>query len=293
MPNKIYPWWLAIRPKTLAAAIAPVMMGTVMAFRDGEEHLPSAVLALAGALLIQMGTNLANDYYDFIKGTDQQDRIGPLRVTQAGLIAPFKVKMAFILCYFLAAVCSLYLIWRGGWPILGIGVASIFFGILYTAGPCPFGHLGLGEIFVLIFFGPVAVAGTYYVQSLEINPAVVIAGLGPGLISAAILAVNNLRDLETDRRANKKTLAVRFGRSFAVAEYLLFLQLAAMVPTMVYLITDDYPYSLAAVTISLWAIPASMTVLTKTDGPSLNNALALTGKLLLVYTLLFSMGWLL
>ncbi len=285
-------WLLAIRPKTLSAAVAPVLIGTAMAFRDGLAHLPSAMFALGGAVAIQIATNLTNDYFDYRKGADQPNRVGPLRVTQAGLVSPWAIILAFVLMFLIAVRMALPLIERGGEPIVVIAICSILSGILYTAGPRPLGYLGLGEIFVLIFFGPVAVAGTYYVQALEINPAVIAAGFGPGFLSTAILAVNNLRDIEGDRAAGKKTLAVRFGPSFARGEYCFAVLSAFLIPVLVYGMTQDYIHILATVALSYLAIPALQTVLTKTDGPSLNKALAYTGFLLLLYSLVFSAGFL-
>ncbi|MCB0376252.1 MAG: 1,4-dihydroxy-2-naphthoate polyprenyltransferase, partial [Sinomicrobium sp.] len=225
---KLRYWIMACRPKTLAASIAPVLIGTGMAFGDGIHHFPTAILCLLAALSIQIGTNLANDYFDFVKGTDDDERIGPVRVTQAGLIKPEIVRNGFLLTFAFSTVISLILMYRGGWPIALIGFLSIVSGILYTAGPKPLGYLGFGDIFVLIFFGPVAVAGTYYVQSYELNMAVVLAGFGPGLLSVAILSINNLRDVSGDRRSGKKTLAVRFGEYFARCEYLFTIIAAAL-----------------------------------------------------------------
>ncbi|MCH7783451.1 1,4-dihydroxy-2-naphthoate octaprenyltransferase, partial [candidate division KSB1 bacterium] len=187
MSTKLNIWITASRPKTLWAAIAPVLIGTSMAAGDGMIHLPSALAALTAAVLIQIGANFANDYYDFQKGADNEQRIGPLRATQAGIVTPGAMKRAFILVFLLAFIMGIYLIWRGGLPIFVIGVVSILFGILYTGGPFPLGYLGLGDIAVLLFFGPVAVGGTYYVQALNINGLVIIAGFAPGLISGAIL----------------------------------------------------------------------------------------------------------
>ena len=194
-------WIMAFRPKTLSASIAPVFIGTAMAFGDGIQHFPTAIVCLFAALAIQIGTNIANDYYDFKKGADTKERIGPARVTQTGLIPPTTVKRAFIIAFSIAALLSIWLIARGGWPIALIGICAIASGIFYTAGPRPLGYMGLGDLFVLIFFGPVAVAGTYYVQSLEINMAVIFAGFAPGFISVAILTINNLRDIESIRRS--------------------------------------------------------------------------------------------
>lgn len=283
---------LAIRPKTLWAAVCPVGIGTAMAYRDGVADFPTALVALVSAMLIQIGTNLANDYFDFKKGADQSDRVGPTRVTQSGLMSPASVKIAFIVSFFLSAVGAAWLVARVGWPIAVLGVISILCGILYTAGPRPLGYIGLGEIFVLTFFGPVAVAGTYYVQSFELNPAVILAGFGPGFFSTAILVVNNLRDRATDERAGKKTLAVRFGGAFARCEYLFCIIGGALTPILVYVVTQDYIYSLVGVIVIFAAIPLVHTVMTKSDGPALNQALAQTGGLLFLYSFLFSLGWL-
>lgn len=282
---------MACRPKTLPAAVAPVLLGTAIALGDGGMHWPSAVLAFLGAMTIQIGTNLANDYYDFKKGTDTAERTGPIRVTQAGLISPASVRLGFIFTFAIAAAIAFQLSLRGGWPILLIGAASIAAGILYTAGPKPLGYNGLGELFVFIFFGPVAVAGTYFVQTREINSAVILAGVAPGLISAAILVVNNLRDIETDRKANKRTLAVRFGASFTQAQYFVFLCAAAFMPMIIYAIIQDRIQIFISAIMLFFAIPTIRVVFTKTDGPSLNRALAHTGVLLIIYCVLFSIGW--
>jgi len=286
-------WALAIRPKTLPAAIAPVFIGTAMAFGDGQFHAPSALMALMAALCIQIGTNLANDYFDFIKGADTADRKGPTRVTQAGLIKPQTVLVAAIVFFILAALSSIYLIHRAGMGILIIAITSIISGIFYTAGPRPLGYLGLGDIFVLIFFGPVAVGGTYYTQALDINWAVIVAGLAPGFLSMAILAVNNLRDIDTDRRAGKLTLAVRFGRSFAMSEYLFCIIAATLTPYVVYLITDDHQGIAVASLVGFCAIPCVKAAFTHLDGAGLNRVLGQTGRLLMIYSVLFSLGWVL
>src|SRR3990167_2718860 len=286
-------WLLAIRPKTLPAAVAPVLMGTAMALGDGIGHIPAALVCLLTALLLQIGTNLANDYYDFQKGADTQERVGPTRVTQAGLIPPDQVKAAFIGIFALAALASIYLVTRGGWPIAVLGVAAIFSGIFYTAGRYPLGYLGLGDLLVFFFFGPVAVAGTYYVQSLELNSAIVFAGFAPGLMSVAVLTVNNLRDIDSDRKSGKNTLAVRFGRGFALSEYLFCVLGACVVPVFIYMFIEDHVLILVSSAISLAVIPTIKTVLTRTEGVALNTALASTARLLLIYSVLFAAGWLL
>lgn len=283
---------MAIRPKTLPASVAPVLIGTAMAFGDGIHHFPTAFVCLFAALAIQIGTNLANDYYDFQKGTDTADRVGPIRATQAGLVRPVTMKAAFIFAFLLSGLACVWLVQRGGWPIAVLGVLAVLSGIFYTAGPYPLGYLGLGEIFVFIFFGPVAVAGTYYVQSLEINTAVLLAGVSPGLLSVGILAVNNLRDMETDRKSGKMTLAARWGRSFALSEYLFCIIASAMMPVLIYILIEDHVGILACVLINLLAIPVIKIVFTQ-HGDSLNRALASTGKLLLIYSVLFAIGWIL
>ena len=292
-PFKDNPWLLAIRPKTLFAAVSPVLIGTTMAVGDGIQHLPTAFLCLLGALSIQIATNLANDYFDFKKGVDNSERVGPRRAMQAGLIKPSAMMSAIIVSFSFSAVIAYWLFLRGGWPIAMIGILGILSGIFYTAGPKPLGYLGLGDIWVFIFFGPVAVAGTYYAQSLEINMAVVLAGFAPGLISAGILTINNLRDMETDKKYGKKTLAVRFGREFAQTEYLTAILGAAFIPILIFLLIDDHAPILMSSTLGLMAIPVFKTILTQNDGPSLNEALAFTGKLLFIYSILFSLGWIL
>jgi 1,4-dihydroxy-2-naphthoate octaprenyltransferase len=282
---------MAVRPKTLPAAIVPVVMGTAMAFGDGVHHFLSAAAAFVGALLIQINTNLVNDYADFMKGTDDPDRIGPVRVTQAGLVTPKQMIRAIMITIALSVAVGLYLVYRGGWPVLIIGGLSIISGILYTAGPFPLGYHGLGDIFVLFFFGPVALAGTYYVQALTVNWVVILAGFAPGLFSVAILTVNNLRDYDGDRKSNKKTLAVRFGRTFAKFEYLISILVASLIAVAIPVLTGKHHLLWIAGGTFFISVPVLRIVFKETGGPSLNGALALTGKLLLIYGILFSIGW--
>lgn len=290
-PVKI--WLLASRPKTLAAGLTPVLIGTAMAAAADAFHGASAVAAALGALLIQIGTNFANDYFDFVKGTDTEERIGPKRATQAGLVSPKTMLVATVLVFGLSFLPGAYLIYRGGWPFLAIGIVSVICGVLYTGGPWPLGYLGLGDLFVLIFFGPVAVAGTYYVQALTLTPDVVIAGLIPGLFSTAILTVNNLRDADTDVRTGKKTLAVRFGKPFARWEYAVCLVVPGIVlPLYLCVQTGGHWFSLAALATMALAIPLIKNVFCSEDGTVLNDTLAGTGKLLLLFSIVFSIGWL-
>lgn len=286
-------WLLASRPKTLPAAAAPVIMGTAMAFADGKFHWLAALTALFGALMIQIGTNLANDYYDFKSGADNEKRLGPTRATQAGWVTPAAMKRAFILVFALAFISGMYLVYRGGWPVLLIGIFSILFGILYTGGPYPLGYNGWADIFVLIFFGPVAVGGTYYVQALDINNLVLLAGLAPGFISTALLTVNNLRDVDTDRAAGKRTLVVRFGVGFGRAEYFLSILTACSLPVILTLIKGEKYYAIIAAGVILLAIPDIKRVFRLSGSPELNQVLANTGKLLFIFSLIFSMGWIL
>jgi 1,4-dihydroxy-2-naphthoate octaprenyltransferase len=292
--SRIKIWLLAARPKTLWAAVGPVIIGTAMAYGYGMVDWLSLVCALTGAVLIQIGTNLANDYFDFVKGTDTHDRIGPTRATQAGLVSPQAMRRAYLIAFGLAFIPGAYIIWRGGWPFLVIGIVSIICGILYTGGPFPIGYVGLGDLFVLTFFGPVAVGGTFYLHTLSIDSAAIIAGLAPGLISVAILGVNNMRDIDEDRRAGKRTLAVRFGRRFARLEYLFCMLIAAFViPLYFYATTGNRWFTLVPLIIITAAIPATKTVFVSTDGEVLNGVLAKTGKLLLLFSIIFSLGWIL
>ena len=223
---------MAVRPKTLAAAAAPVLIGTGLAsFRGAFRPLP-AVMALVGALLIQIATNLANDYYDFVRGADTAERVGPVRVTQAGLLAPAAVWRAMVAVMMAAVLVGSYLVWVGGWPILWVGVLSLVCAVAYTGGPFPLAYLGLGDLFVFVFFGLVAVAGTYWVQARGLPPDALLAGVGVGALSTAILVVNNLRDLATDARAGKRTLAVRIGRSATAVQYTLLLLVGVATPVL-------------------------------------------------------------
>lgn len=216
-------WVLAARPKTLSAAIVPVMMAGALA-----AHEPAAITwsyffcALVGAVLIQIATNFINDALDFKKGADTGERLGPLRVTQAGLISAPALMRAAAVCLFLAALCGIPLIYRGGWPLLVVGLLSMAMAYGYTGGPYPLAYHGLGELFVLLFFGFIAVGGTFYVLSLQLTQSALLAGFAAGCPATVLIVINNLRDIEGDRRSAKKTLAVRFGEGFARFEILFF-----------------------------------------------------------------------
>jgi 1,4-dihydroxy-2-naphthoate octaprenyltransferase len=226
-------WVLASRPKTLFAAVAPVLLGSALAFSQSKGNLPAALAALFGAICIQIATNLANDYWDAKKGADTADRLGPMRVTASGLLKPRTVFLGMVFFFLLATVAGVFLTLRAGWPVVAIGLASILFGILYTAGPFSLAYLGLGEVFTFLFFGLVATAGTYFVQALSFSPDALWLGVLPGCYSVVLIALNNLRDRGTDQRANKKTLAVRFGEKFARIEILFFLFVPSIIPLFI------------------------------------------------------------
>ncbi len=291
-------WWLAARPKTLPAAAAPVVVGTALAWEAGAFHALAAACALFGALLIQIGTNYANDYHDFVKGADTAERKGPTRVTQAGWASPEATRRAAVLAFALAVAAGTYLMLRGGWPIVAVGVLSILSGVLYTAGRYALAYLGLADLFVLVFFGPVAVAGTYYVQAvgtpaLRLLPVVISAGLGPGLLATAILVVNNVRDVDEDRGADKRTLIVRFGRAFGVRLYAGCVAGAAVVPVALWWWSREHALSMLAAVVLPLALPVVRQLRDERDATRLNPLLGATARLLLVWSALFSIGWLL
>ncbi len=284
-------WLTASRPKTLPAAASPVIIGWAMAYADAGFQIGPALAALVGALLIQIGTNFVNDYYDFKKGADQGERLGPVRVTQAGLVTPAAMRLAVGFTFGLAFLVGIYLVWQAGWPIVVIGLLSLLFGFLYTGGPYPLSYLGIADIFVLLFFGPVAVGGTYYVQTLHLSWEAIFAGLGPGLLSTAILTVNNIRDYEGDKRAGKRTVAVRFGRQYACYQYTACLLLGGLTPIFLTQLIQARFYAGAPIFLLYFVVPKIKVVFNQTDGPTLNKILAQTGLFLLLYSLLFSIGW--
>ncbi|NNE70883.1 MAG: 1,4-dihydroxy-2-naphthoate polyprenyltransferase [Rhodothermales bacterium] len=282
----------ATRPKTLWAAAAPVLIGWALAYGDGEFHLAAALLAMAGALLIQVATNYHNDYADFLKGTDTEERVGPQRVTAAGLATPEQMRRATILVFGLAVLAGTYLMIRGGWPIVLVGFSAIAFGVLYTAGPKSLAYLGIADFFVLMFFGPVAVGGTYWVQALDMHPMVLVAGLAPGLLSTAILLVNNIRDVDGDREAGKRTLIVRVGRPAGVWLFAGCVVVAALIPVGLLAMGSGRPGALAAAIILLPGSVLLDRLRTVTAPRDLNPVLGRTAQLLLAYAVIFSIGWL-
>jgi 1,4-dihydroxy-2-naphthoate polyprenyltransferase len=284
-------WLLAIRPKTLPAAAASAIVGSAAAFYDGMFRWGPALACLLAALLLQIGANLANDVFDYYRGADTHARQGPLRVTQAGLLKPGQVLLGMWLVFGLAALLGIYLFTQVGWPVLVIGVACIAAAIAYTGGPFPFGYFGLGDLVVFIFFGPVAVCGTYFVQAEQVSSLAVWASLPMGFLITAILVVNNLRDINTDRAVGKKTLAVRLGETGTRWEYLLCLIFAYLVPLWMGISRMDYWVLLAWLSLP-YAASQTRFVWTQAGRP-LNQALAGTGRLTLIYALLFSFGMIL
>jgi 1,4-dihydroxy-2-naphthoate octaprenyltransferase len=286
-------WLMASRPRTLPAAVAPVLVGTSLAVEQATFHPLAFLAALLGSVFIQIGTNLANDYSDARRGTDTEDRLGPVRVTAGGLAPPRQVLLATYVTFGLAVLCGVYLVTVAGPELLLVGVASILAGVLYTGGPRPYGYEGLGELFVFLFFGVVAVVGSYYVQIQRLPWEAFALSVPVGLLAAAVLVVNNVRDLETDRRAGKLTLAVRLGRERTRLLYAAMVALAFVVAVVPWLAGSLGPWLLLTWLAIGVALPIVRTVRERTDGPSLNGALARTGMLLLVFCLLLSAGVLL
>jgi len=283
-------WLLAARPKTLPAAVAPVLVGIALAIRDGGFRLLPALAALVGALLLQIGVNLANDYFDHQRGVDTAERLGPVRVTQSGLLPPERVRRGMIYTFVLASLAGLYLIAVGGWPIIVIGMASILAALAYSGGPFPLGSHGLGDLFVFIFFGLVAVGGTYYVQTSALTPFVMIAATPVGLLITNILVVNNLRDIEGDARANKQTLAVLLGDRGTRAEYLLLAGLAYLIPLALSFTATLSPWILLPWLTLPLIIRQGRRIAAGLSGRPLNDVLAATAQIALLFSLLFALG---
>jgi 1,4-dihydroxy-2-naphthoate octaprenyltransferase len=282
-------WFLAARPKTLPASVSPVLVGCAVAWKEGRFSLMPAMAAFVVALLLQVAANLANDVADFRRGADTSERLGPTRVAQSGLIAPGRIVWATALVLLLATVPGLYLVWLGGLPLAAIGLLAILCAVAYTAGPFPLGYLGLGEIFVFLFFGPVAVAGTAYVMTNAVTPLAVAASLPMGSLVSAILVVNNLRDIETDRAAGKRTIAVRLGvaatrwefAGLLAASYLILLAmvLIGISDTWLQIVWVTAPVA-AVLTRKVWTA----------SGRALNPVLAGTARLALWYAIAFAAG---
>ncbi|MBI5652341.1 MAG: 1,4-dihydroxy-2-naphthoate polyprenyltransferase [Chloroflexi bacterium] len=283
-PTPLQVWMLATRPRTLPAAIAPVIVGIAAAIGDGAFQFLPALATLLAALLLQIGANLANDVFDFHKGADARGRLGPPRVTQMGWLTPREMYGALVIVFGMSALLGLYLVAVGGAPILIIGALAILFALGYTAGPFPLAYLGLGDLFAFLFFGLVAVSGTYYLQTHAWNAPVAWAAIPMGLLIAAILDVNNIRDVESDRAVGKKTIAVRFGARVARIEYALLIAGAYLVPLAM---------GSLALMLTWFSLPLAMRVtrvVLNQQGSALNHALAGTAQLTLVYAILFAIG---
>lgn len=287
--NRFQIWLLAIRPKTLPAAAGPVVVGSALAYTDNGFLFGPALACFLAALLLQIGSNLANDVFDYEKGADRGERFGPTRVTQAGMLTPKEVKRGMLVVFCLSIGLGIYLFYMGGWPILIVGGTAILAAIAYTGGPFPLAYHGLGDLFVFVFFGIAAVAGTYYVQLLTTTASVWWMAVAMGLLTVAILVVNNLRDIENDRQANKRTLAVRFGTQFSRVEYVICILGAYIIPVTLWVMGNLPMLSL----LILFTLPISIRLVRAiyTDtGRLLNKSLAGTSQLELSYALCFAFG---
>ena len=288
-------WFVAMRPRTLPAAATPVIVGTALAYSVGGLRLLPALAALVGALLLQIGSNFANDVFDFDKGADGPDRLGPTRAVAAGLVSPRAMRTAMVIVFMLATLVGVYLVQVAGWPVVAIGVCSIAAAIAYTGGPYPLGYHGLGELFVFIFFGLVAVGGTYFVQVGTVDFSRMLYAVPIGLLASAIIVVNNLRDRVSDARVNKRTLAVRLGRDGTLIEYRSLLVVAYLMP-IVLLVGEllrhqlGRPYFICLPLLSAPLAIATEARLRKTDGAALNPLLGETARLLAVFGLLTAAG---
>ena len=286
-------WLVAARPRTLPAAVAPVVVGTALAASEAAFRPLAFLAALVGSVFIQIGTNLANDYSDARRGADTEDRLGPVRVTAGGLLPPRRVLVGTYVAFGVAVVAGLYLAAVAGPELLVVGVASILAGVLYTGGPRPYGYAGLGELFVFLFFGLVAVAGSYYVQTERLRWEAFALAVPVGLLATEILVVNNLRDIDTDRRAGKRTLAVRLGRRRTRGLFTALMGLVFVAPFLTWAAGGLSAWLLVATLAAPLAVPLVRTASTRVDGPSLNGALAGTGRLLAAFSALLSVGVLL
>ena len=286
-------WVEAARPKTLWAAVSPVLLGIGIAVGKGWFHAPSAALALAGALLIQIATNFHNDVADFEKGADREDRLGPRRLVSEGLVSARAMRIATYLTFGLAILSGVYLMVRGGLPIVIIGFTSILFGLAYTGGRYSLAYLGIADVFVFTFFGPVAVAGTVFVQQLAWPPFVWLAGVAPGFLCVNILLVNNIRDHAQDAESGKRTLIVRFGRRFGLGLYVLNIGLAGLIPFLLWWRAE----APVTVLLTLMAIPLALRTWNRirriqdNQAAHMNPQLGATARMLLVHSLLFALGW--
>jgi 1,4-dihydroxy-2-naphthoate octaprenyltransferase len=288
-PGSIHAWILAARPATLTAAFAPVAVGTACAWRAGGFRWDAALAALLGAFLIQIATNFANDMFDFEKGADTDTRLGPTRAAQAGLLTVSQLRLGIAVAFALALGTGVYLTWIAGPIVIIIGLASMAAGLAYTGGPFPLAYNGLGDVFVMLFFGFVAVCGTAFVQVLSVPPIAWVASIPIGALATAILVVNNVRDFEGDALADKKTLVVRFGRTAGVGEYAALLIAAYATPVVLFLLGWTSAWVFLPWATVLWAGGLLRSVASD-EGVTLNETLAWTAKLLSLFGILFSIG---
>ncbi len=287
--SKFQSWVLASRPKTLLAAFVPVIIGSALAYADGALNLLAALVALICSILIQAGTNFVNDLYDYLSGADKADREGPTRALAAGLLTTKEMKAGIVINYAVTFLLGLYLVHLGGWLILAIGVLSIIAGIIYTAGPYPLAYNGLGDIFVFIFFGLIGTVGSYYVQTLRISSLSVLSAIPVGALITNILIVNNYRDIEEDKLAGKRTLAVMFGKNFSRIQYLIFMIVSYLIPFLVYFFyKHDFFVFLPLLSLPLGIKLVRM--IYSLNGKALNKTLELTAKLSGIYGVLFAAG---
>ncbi|NQV50118.1 MAG: 1,4-dihydroxy-2-naphthoate polyprenyltransferase [Candidatus Marinimicrobia bacterium] len=286
-------WIQAARPWTLGVAISPVLLGTVIALTEGGIRPFAGLAALFGAIFIQIGTNLANDYFDFKKGADSTSRIGPQRVTQAGLILPQTVRNGFLICFGLAFLLGIYLVYLGGWPIVTIGLISLVLGIIYTGGPFPLAYHGLAELPAFLFFGPIACATTTYVQTGTWNDFAIIAGASAGFFSLALLSINNLRDYQEDRKVGKQTLIAIFGRGFGVFEYSFSILAATLFPLILMFVAGGHSM-VGIVSLTVFMALHAIRITHKHKEPKeLLAVLKMTAKLQAIFTLIFLISWVL
>jgi 1,4-dihydroxy-2-naphthoate polyprenyltransferase len=292
-PSGVRIWLMAARVRTLPAAVAPVLVGTALAGYLHVFHPLRFLAALIGAMFIQIGTNLSNDYSDARRGADTEDRLGPVRVTAGGLVPPRQVLIATYLTFGIAVLAGVYLIVVAGWELLLVGAASILAGVLYTGGPRPYGYEGLGELFVFLFFGIVAVAGSFFVQVKHLDWEAFALAVPVGLIASGLLVVNNVRDIDTDRRAGKRTLAVRLGRTRTRGLFAVIVYLAYLLTPVTWIFGPLKPWLFLPWLTLPVAARIVRIVRNRTDGASLNGALAQTGLLQLTFCTLLAAGLLL
>jgi 1,4-dihydroxy-2-naphthoate octaprenyltransferase len=290
VPGSALAWWLAARPWSFTISLAPILAGSALSVLHGYgAQTGIAVAALLASILIHAGTNLQNDVGDFRRGADGAGRLGPPRATTEGWLSASQVQIAASLCFAAAFIPGSYLVMKGGWPIVAIGLASVAAGAIYTAGPRPVAYSGWGEVFVSVFFGLVAVGGMYYLHAGTLHTAALVAGAALGLLASAVLVVNNLRDIDSDRRIGKNTLAVRRGRAFTVREYAI-LMLTPFALQALLAAQERSAALLAPLVLLPWAARLALKVRREPSGAWLNSALAATARLGLAFALLLSLG---